>query len=521
VAYSDIKTSRLNTGRITFDGNLIKGFGTDSSDEEGLSTINLVPDFSKYGENQYLVLEPILADTSVHLRTAGEFDYDSPDFVLGAYKTNITLSDTDNNRVAIKARNIDGDASYSWAFTNAGATGFPRIDVDLETGGVTTVEAIQFANSNYKSVITGSVPVSGYPAEALIIQGQSHTGNAGGDVCVWAGASTLDAGNVLITAGTTSDETGSSEAGSVVLRGGDSVEGIGGDVTLFAGEGNDGSGKISIINSAYTWSFNNDGTTQFPSVSVDLHTGGSTSVEAIKFYDNSKKSVITGPTPAASTAAKPIIVQGQSQTAAAGGDVYIWAGDSTTDGGDIEILAGNNEGSAGYAGGITIQGGAFASGTGGSVAIVGGTGTTHGEVQITSNGRSWTFNNDGNITIPDVKDILDTSSNTLTSGGNRVVVYDSASGSVIATTGNIYLVDSATGPIGITLPSSATALVRPGYNFTVVDKTGHAATNNIQVVSHASDSIISAPSGVAIDTDFGVLSLKYMGDKSWAIMYGR
>jgi hypothetical protein len=413
---------------------------------------------------------------------------------------------------------------YDWVFKNNGVTSFPLLNVNLQLGGVTAVEAIKFSNTIKKSVITGPTPASGDAATALIMQGQGSIGNAGGDVCLWAGNSTLDAGNVSIIAGTTTDAFGGSEAGSVILQGGGSSDSVAGDVLLRAGTGDVASlnGKVSIANGSNTWTFSNAGTTTFPTITTNL-LGVSTSVEALMFGNNTKQSVITGPTPDASTAVKAIIVQGQDQTGAAGGDVYLWGGDSNAAGGNIEILAGDNDGTTGTAGIVTIKGGDGASGgSGGNVAITGGTGTVHGEVTITSGSNTWTFENDGNITIPTSKDIREPGGSTAISGGNRVKTYSSSSGAVIPVDeSNIYSINTTSQATTLKLPNTTNTPI--GYNLIVLDNIGNALSKNITVTADtaAGDSIISAPSGIAIDTNYGLLAFKHVGNKSWVILYGR
>lgn len=520
--------SSLNKGQITFNNQKIIGALGQSGDELGNDTIELVPDIDLYNNHQYLVVDPTSPD-HIHLRAGGAQDDSSGVLIVGGENSNITIADKYTNHVNIKSANEDLDGYYSWNFNNTGATGFPELNITLLEGGITSAEALQFANNALYSVITGAAPATNTAANPLIIQGQSQTGAAGGDVNIWAGKSNTDAGNISILAGTTSSSVGG-DAGSVSIQGGGNAGGTGGNVQISAGAGAGGLasfyGKIAITSGANTWNFNNDGTTKFPYISVDLHTGGSTSVEAIKFYDNSKKSVITGATPDTGTAAKPLIIQGHKQTGAAGGDVYVWGGDSNTAGGNIEILAGDNDGSSGTAGTVTIKGGDGATGgTGGNVDITGGTGTTHGEVTITSNSNTWTFNNDGNMTVPAAKDILD-GNNSLTSGGNRYKSYNSASGvNVTYTTENIILITTTGGgalATTVTLPEIKDIPI--GYEFTVMDFSGGAASKNITVLPKGTDEIISvgpaASGGVIIDTNYGLVTLKnvYAG---WAILYGR
>ena len=524
IVSSTTSTGAGDTGDITFNNIQIIGAGVASGDELGRGTIELVPDASLYVNDQYLIIDPTVSD-HIHIRAGGTQDDSNGVLILGGETSNVTIADKYSNHVTIKSANVALDSYYDWQFNNNGSTGFPVISVDLLQGGITAVEALQFSNNSLYSVITGPTPPSATDVNPLIIQGQSQTGATGGDVCLYAGDSNNDAGQIIIKGGNTSGSSGL-WGGYITLQAGSNTNAIGSDITLVAGTGSSfaNAGKLLFNSGSYNWKFKPDGSTTVPTQSVDLHTGGATSVEAFKFGDNTLKSVITGATPSTGQAAKPLVVQGQSQTGAAGGDVYVWAGDSTTAGGNIELLGGHNEGSSGTAGTVIIKGGNFDSGTGGNVAITGGTGTTHGEITIASNSNTWTFNNDGNMTIPVNKDILDSAGNSATDGGNRVLSYNSASGSAVPVGNSNILLITTTGagsqPTTVTLPEIKDIPI--GYTFTVMDLTGGAATKNITTLPGGTDQIISIGSGdgIIIDTNYGLVTLKNVA-AGWAILYGR
>jgi hypothetical protein len=134
--------------------------------------------------------------------------------------------------------------------------------------------------------------------------------------------------------------------------------------------------------------------------------------------------------------------------------------------------------------------------------------------------NAWTFNNNGNITIPNLKDIKDADGNTVIGGGNRVKYHDSDDATVVPVDeSNIYIIDTIAAPTTIKLPASGA--VRIGYEFIVIDQKGNASNKEITITAELGDFIISAPTGCMIDTDYGVLGFKYVGNKNWAILYGR
>jgi hypothetical protein len=135
----------------------------------------------------------------------------------------------------------------------------------------------------------------------------------------------------------------------------------------------------------------------------------------------------------------------------------------------------------------------------------------------------WAFSEDGYMSVPANKDLLDAvGGSSLTGGGNRVATYN-ASGVNIQLTGaaNVILINTDPNVSTVTLPDSSETYIKVGYEITIADTTGFASTNNITILAAAGDSIIGASSGVAIDTNYGLLNLKYVGGGLWLMMFGR
>ena len=179
-----------------------------------------------------------------------------------------------------------------------------------------------------------------------------------------------------------------------------------------------------LVNGEYEIVLGSDGSLTFPDGSiqnsatfkiagVDLHNGGVQSSQILQFDDDSKQSIITGPTPASGTNSQRIIIQGQrAQGNGEGGDVYVWGGDSDINGGDIKIYAGDADSeSTGTGGYVNIDGGNGYT-QGGNVSISAGNSSTQGgnvnisagspsgNVSINTNAGSWAFNTNGNLNIP-------------------------------------------------------------------------------------------------------------------------
>ena len=187
----------------------------------------------------------------------------------------------------------------------------------------------------------------------------------------------------------------------------------------------------------YNWSFNTDGSMEFPWIETNIHNGGNQYAQTLKFANPNQQVIITGPTPEENQNAERIIIQGQRGLGTGeGGDVYLWAGDAEgTDAGDIKIYAGDaDQTDAGYGGyvnidggrgftqggNISITGGDSPGGTGGTVSIMSGSGATsadNGIVTIQVGSHYWQFNRSGNILLPSGGDIVDSNGTSVLGGG--------------------------------------------------------------------------------------------------------
>ena len=93
-----------NTGSITFEGVSIVGAGTASGDGNGYGTIELVPDETLYGNDQYLIIDPT-SPGHIHIRAGGTQDASNADLMLGGEKNYVRVNDgsgvrLQNERVA-------------------------------------------------------------------------------------------------------------------------------------------------------------------------------------------------------------------------------------------------------------------------------------------------------------------------------------------------------------------------------------------------------------------------------------
>ena len=213
---------------------------------------------------------------------------------------------------------------------------------------------------------------------------------------------------------------------------------------------------------ASIWSFNEDGSTIFPTLDVQRgdNPSGTITGQTLLFGDAAQEAIISTAdgTVSNENSQRLVINPGQGYDYGEGGDIYLWAGrggDGSGSGGDIKIRGGqggaNTTGGTGGDGGyirieagdsattggvpgyIDINGGINYLGTGGYVDIQGGQGHTtggdanitggygynvrggnvniwgggsangqinEGNVNIQTGGKTWTYDPSGNLTIP-------------------------------------------------------------------------------------------------------------------------
>ena len=195
--------------------------------------------------------------------------------------------------------------------------------------------------------------------------------NANGAVTIqtWDGAAntwTFGSDGTFTTPGTSGNITGANVIGANIISANTVT------ANTFSALGN-----LQLVAGEAVWTLLDNGQTIFPTLSVNLHNGGTQTGQVLQFGDGNQQAIITGPAPAvAGYNAQRLIIQGQNGGDGEGGDVYVWGGDSNVNGGDIKIYAGD----------------ADTAGIGGNIHITGGRGTTDaGEILITG-GR-----NDGNV----------------------------------------------------------------------------------------------------------------------------
>lgn len=163
----NVSGGTANTGDVTFSGVKVIGAGTASGDGFGYSTLELVPDNSLYGNNQYLVIDPT-APSHIHIRAGGPQDNSTADLILGGEKTYVRVRDNQGVRMQTETQQSTGFYSFntsvgfsSAAWQGDGFGGYqiivndPTPDVFTAVWGLTTLSFVQiYDGTNYTTVTT-------------------------------------------------------------------------------------------------------------------------------------------------------------------------------------------------------------------------------------------------------------------------------------------------------------------------------------------------------------------------------
>jgi len=436
-----------NTGNVTFDDQIVIGTG----DEFGGGGLYLAPGPAEIANGQYLQVRGGDQPSHIHFDTGNNNFYDQ---YFGNDNKYVKLSAGADGNILIGTDDDNGNL-YRWNFDSAGNTTVPGNIKSITTGFSfnANINGINTSTANVVLVSLTSSPFGGPFSGQVTISDVVGTTVANG---TWYFEAT-EANEFQLYYDEALDYPVDGTGWNSYVSGGSAVAAGYSNLSITGG-------NVSIINNnSDAWTFANNGSIIFPTLTVNLHNGGDQDAQVLQFGNPDYQAVITGPAPSANINAQRLIIQGQYGNGqnSEGGDVYVWAGDADLYGGDIKIYAGDAdngaEGYGGYiniAGGsgfneggyINIDGGQSANGAGAYVSITGGGGNTaggyanveggqgtiaggqvnikggygggsggnvnitggvagnglaeYGNVIINSGASTWTFNNDGTTTLP-------------------------------------------------------------------------------------------------------------------------
>lgn len=131
-----------NSGHIQWVGN-------SSGDGNGYTTLNLVPDNTLTGNDQYLIIDPT-APGHIHIRAGGTQDNSSADLFLGGENSYFKVNAGANNEVRISAN------SHAWVFGADSVLTLPGEGILRSIGDVVTLQSYNVGTGNVNSVYLGS-----------------------------------------------------------------------------------------------------------------------------------------------------------------------------------------------------------------------------------------------------------------------------------------------------------------------------------------------------------------------------
>ena len=359
-------------------------------------------------------------DTTLHMDADSDFQYNPADGTITVNRIdpdylNVHQSVVSNLNPFSNVTYDLGNNTNRWKDIWLANSTIYLGDATLSANGNSiVVDSITVTNGNVGTIGNiASINLDGSSSNVLYGNGEFAPATGGGGSSISNGTSNVSIpvsnGNVEVTAGTQHWAFGTD--GNLTLPNDANIATIG-NVTQFntctngflslnsydAGGNNIASLAVNSIDglvgittydpatdSDYQWAFNITGGTIFPTLTVDLHNGGNQTAQTLQFGDPSQQAIITGPTPGLNTNAQRLIIQGQRGNGTGeGGDVYVWGGDSDTNGGDIKIYAGDADGGTGYGGYVNIDGGQGFN-AGGQITITGGysPGGQGGQITVT------------------------------------------------------------------------------------------------------------------------------------------
>lgn len=277
---------------------VLYGSNADSGDGAGLDTIKLIPDatlhynFGDYNNHQHLIIDPT-APNHIHIRAGGPIDNSNADLFLGGELTHVKVSDNQDN-VTIRTSIVgEGISSTDWVFGYDGALTLPSGSPVLFGNGNSRIQAGMGFHINSEEGISLEAVNVADPLNPVSYGWYFDTnGNltlpVGGDILDSTGASVLNSGGGTATGVSRSDD-------NLIIRLTDAnAEGL--ELRSVVVDGNDlnvsstvlgANGFVISTNSNVSqkqWQFGNDGGLTFPDATIQ--TTAYTGTGAITFTGN-------------------------------------------------------------------------------------------------------------------------------------------------------------------------------------------------------------------------------------------
>ena len=123
--YQNVSYRFTNLGSIELPATgRIYNLPNSSGDGNGYSTLELVPDDTRYYSGQYLIVDPT-APNHIHIRAGGAPDASSAELILGAEQANVRVTDY-NHQVSVNTYDSVNIINHSWTFGSDGILSGPE-----------------------------------------------------------------------------------------------------------------------------------------------------------------------------------------------------------------------------------------------------------------------------------------------------------------------------------------------------------------------------------------------------------
>ena len=530
----------------------INWVGNSSGDGAGYTTMQLVPDATALGSDQYIILDPT-APGHIHIRAGGTQDLSGADLFLGGENSYFKVFNGANSEVSIASN------SKVWLFGTDG-------DLDLAHDG-NIVGRTSFNNGRQQWLGNSAGDGSGATTLRLIpditLEGNEQyiiiDPTGGGDIHIRPGGNIDNSNGRLILGGENSafvvesgpnptlkifsDENewafyGNAELaapGAISAVGnitGSYIIGNGSQLTGLATSGiSNGTSNINIAtangavavtaNSSYTWNFNADGTAQVPTSAYGY----------AQFYTTSTANLYMG------SATYPINIVGSN------GDVLIPGAVSATGNITGSYIIGNGSQltglPAGYANSdvanflaafgsnsISTTGNVTANNISGNIQITGNVTGTTANVTLIAGSYSYVFDNTGNTAFANgtvsLTDLSATGNITGNTAGFAIGYRDipqvsfSANSTAALTDAGKHFYSTTAGNIVLTIPDNANVAFPTGATLTIVVN----AAGNVLVNQGTGVSLYQAgasATGNRVVGAYGLATVMKVATDTWVI----
>ena len=166
--YNAVSYSFNNQGSIELPANgLISNVPNSSGDGNNFSTLEIVPDQSRYGSDQYLIIDPTAPD-HIHIRAGGQIDNSAADLVIGGERTHVYINDGGRD-VAISTAITQDFNSYLNVNEESSSTFITTMPAVIDAGYVVNVDGNDYTVDS----VTLDSPTAGYMS--VVVTGATFT----------------------------------------------------------------------------------------------------------------------------------------------------------------------------------------------------------------------------------------------------------------------------------------------------------------------------------------------------------